>query len=269
MMRKVALWRWLVGTYVIVMIWLFGASGIDWLTATVIDALDVQRSTWLELATALATFIPFAIITPAVWVSFIGQPARGIINFRGRVNYGRIGLGFIVWLALSAAGTAVDYFFLARDAYAWTFDLQKLLPTIIVLVLFLPVQTTAEEMFFRGWVLRWTERRGMWFRVIISGVIFALPHLGNPEAAGQELIALSAWFILGAGWAYTSVRDGSIEAAIGAHLANNAYALLLVGYADSALPSDSVVSTDNINMVGTAIALAITMPLFVLLTRRR
>lgn len=268
-MRKVALWRWLVGTYIIIMIWLFGSTGVSWLFDTAVDALDLQPASWLDLAGSLATFIPFAIITPAVWVGFIGQPARHLINFRGRIRFGRIALGFGVWLALSATGTAIDYFFFARDAYTWTFDAKKLIPLLIVLVILLPVQTTAEEMFFRGWLLRWSERRSMVFRVVLSGVVFALPHLGNPEASGQELVALSAWFLLGAGWAYTSVRDGSIEAAIGAHLANNAYALLLVGYADSALPSDSIVSTGDINMLGTAIALAITMPLFALLTRRR
>jgi membrane protease YdiL (CAAX protease family) len=118
-------------------------------------------------------------------------------------------------------------------------------------------------------LIRWAERRPKPVIVLISGAVFALPHIGNPEAQGHELAALAAWFVLGAGWAYVSVRDRGIELALGAHLANNLFAILFVAYDNAALPTSAVVTTPELNIDGTAIAIAVLMSLFIVLTRPR
>lgn len=264
-MTQVRWWRWVGGTYAILAIWLFGGPIV---LVTMNALLGNPSGGWQELLVQLSTFIPFFIATPLVWRYLLKRPVTELVRWDGSVRWGRIGYGFSVWFGLSALSSGAS-FALSPDAYELTFSLSTFLPFLLVAVLLLPIQTTAEEFFFRGWLIRWAERRPKPVIVFISGAVFALPHIGNPEAQGHELAALAAWFVLGAGWAYVSVRDRGIELAIGAHLANNLFAILFVAYDNAALPTSAVVTTPELNIDGTAIAIAVLMALFILLTRPR
>lgn len=258
-------WHWVIGTYAILVIWLFGGP----IMAVAMNAvLGNPVGGWQELLVQLSTFIPFFIATPLVWRYLLKRPIAELVRWDGRARWGRIGYGFTVWFGLAVTSSGLN-FVLAPDAYDFTFSLGAFIPFLVVALLLLPIQTSAEEFFFRGWLIRWAERRSTLVIVMISGTVFALPHLGNPEAKGHELAALAAWFVLGAGWAYVSVRDQGIELALGAHLANNLFAILFVAYGNAALPTSAVVTTPELNLDATAIAISVLMALFIFLTRPR
>lgn len=258
-------WHWAFGTYAILSIWLLGAPVVAALTGLL---LDPDRGGWRELSVQLSTFIAFFVATPLVWRFIMRRPVLELVTDGSSIRWRRVGQGFAIWFGLSALSGGLDYV-LNRDAYRFSFSLSAFIPFAIAALLLLPIQTTAEELFFRGWIIQWARRLPTPAIVAISGAAFSLPHLGNPEAAGSEIAALTAWFVLGAGWAYVSVRDRSIELAVGAHLANNLFAILLVGYDDAALPTSSVLTTADLNLEGTAIAITILMALFIALTRPR
>ena len=262
-MTPIPWWRWTIATVVIILGWLVGASSI-------LGALDGvgPDEDWVTLGRELLTFLPFLLLTLLAWRSLLGRPVATLINERGRIEVRRIGLGFVVWLGLCAATSVIDLL-LHPGEFAITFDAGRFALYALVALALLPVQTWAEELFFRGWVLRWAGGHPPITRVVISGVVFAMPHLGNPEAATDTWLALTAYFLLGAGWAWVSVRDGGIELAMGAHFANNAFSLLVVGYDDAALPTSALVTTSSLNLLVTTISIAAIVPLFARLTRRR
>lgn len=263
-MKHMPWWRWTAATFVIAALWIYPAAGLEALA----KALVAGGQPWQKLLRDLVTFIPFFLATPLVWRYATGLPVARLVNMRGRIATSRIGVGFLAWFALSALSTGVDWLF-HPAAYRVTFALATFVPFAIVVVLLLPLQSSAEELFFRGWILRWANGLPVPARVVISGLVFALPHAGNPEASGQALTALAAWFLLGAGWAYVSVRDGGIELALGAHLANNVFSLLIVGYDGAALPTSAIVTTSALNMYATLASLIVVVPLFALVTGRR
>jgi membrane protease YdiL (CAAX protease family) len=77
----------------------------------------------------------------------------------------------------------------------------------------------AEELLFRGFVLRWcTARFGVATGVVASSLIFGLLHLDAAQGA--------AAVILGALLAGVALATGSTRAAIACHIANNLAALL-------------------------------------------
>jgi hypothetical protein len=80
----------------------------------------------------------------------------------------------------------------------------------------------------------------------VNGVIFALPHLANPEVAGEDLIRIAGYVAVGYVWAWVTLRDQTMELAIGAHAANNIFAAILVGYVGSAIPSVSLWTMERI-----------------------
>ncbi len=256
-------WKWILSTFVIFSIWIYGAVFI----AFGVDHLIRDDTPWETLLRDLVTFIPLFIATPLVWRLATKRPVTELINVSGHVHGARIWRGFAVWFVLSTVGTIVDFALHSSD-YRITFNAQVFVPFLLVTLVLLPVQCWAEEFFFRGWILRWATRGSLLSRAVISGLVFAAPHIGNPEAAQQTLLALASWFVLGAGWAYASARAGGIELAMGAHLANNVFSLLFVGYADAALPTASIVSTGSLNLSFTFIAIALSMPVFVRLTRK-
>jgi membrane protease YdiL (CAAX protease family) len=263
-MKRMPWWRWAAATFVIAALWIYPAAGLEVLA----KALVPGGQAWQKLLRDLVTFIPFFLATPLVWRYATGLPVARLVNMRGRIATPRIGVGFLAWFALSALSSGVDWL-LHPAAYRVTFEASTFVPFALVVLLLLPLQSSAEELFFRGWILRWAHNLPMPTRVVISGLVFALPHAGNPEATGQAVAALGAWFLLGAGWAYVSVRDGGIELALGAHLANNLFSLLIVGYDGAALPTSAIMTTSALHMVATLASLVVMVPLFVLVTRPR
>ncbi len=263
-MKTMPWWRWVAATFVIAALWIYPAAGL----AALAKALVGGGAPWEKLLRDLVTFIPFFIATPLVWRYASGQPVASLVNTRGRIAVPRIAFGFAAWFVLSALSTGVDWA-LHPSVYRYTFVVSTFVPFAIVVLLLLPVQSWAEELFFRGWILRWASGLPIPARVVISGLVFAFPHAGNPEASGQALAALTAWFLLGAGWAYASIRDGGIELALGAHLANNFFSLLIVGYDGAALPTSAIMTTSALNIYATVLSLLIMVPLFVLVSRPR
>jgi membrane protease YdiL (CAAX protease family) len=263
-MKRTPWWLWTVGTFIIIAGWIVFAAVVS----AIVSVLVPDGPVWAELLVSLSTFIPFFLATPLVWRYLLGRPVAELLNFSGRMLPRRIGVGFGIWFALCAASTGLDAL-LHADDYVYTFSASKFLPFALVVALLLPAQTWAEEFFFRGWVLNWASTLPLFSQVFISGIVFAWPHMGNPEAATDTTLALSAYFLLGAGWAYVSLRSGGIELAMGAHLANNAFSLLAVGYDDAALPTAAVFTTTSLNLLTTVVSLLAIVPLFAYFTRKQ
>jgi membrane protease YdiL (CAAX protease family) len=82
---------------------------------------------------------------------------------------------------------------------------------------FLLPAAAAEEILFRGWVMRqalaWV--RWPWLAILINGALFAAAHV-NPNLDDSFQLAM-----MGVAFGYMSIRLGGIELATGAHAINN------------------------------------------------
>src|SRR3712207_1221567 len=73
-----------------------------------------------------------------------------------------------------------------------------------------------------------------------------LPHLlANPELDSNFVLVALYYFAFGAFFAWVSLRDGTLELAIGAHAANNLYGAVVLGFEGSALNTPSLFYTDR------------------------
>jgi membrane protease YdiL (CAAX protease family) len=94
----------------------------------------------------------------------------------------------------------------------------------VVAVVLLLIAAAAEELVFRGWMLKVT---GAFVRdprvvLVLSGVVFSAIHLD------PNLDAFLIRMAMGVGFAWMTLRLGGIEFAIGAHAANNILILLFI-----------------------------------------
>jgi uncharacterized protein len=97
-------------------------------------------------------------------------------------------------------------------------DVHLLVPA----ALFFLAAAFLEEMSFRGYLLQnFWEQWGIWPAVILSSVLFALLHAGNPHAREQAVLTASGLTIF-ALWACLSlIWTKSLWLALGAHMAWN------------------------------------------------
>ena len=266
------------GTLVILFLWLVGGTilGLVFLPYTGVnpeilleggDVLGVMPG-WGFLFFALITFVPLFLGVLLAYRWILGVKLRYLFSTIQDFRWWRVGLGFWVWLIL-IGGPVVVSLVVAPDQYSFNFQPETFIPFALVGFLLLPIQTTAEELFFRGWILQWAGKRigNIIVLSVISGAAFSLPHMLNPEVAGDFLGAFFGYFTVGFALAWVTVRDRSLEVAIGAHMSNNLFAALIVGYEGGALPADALFVAGPIEWGTNNIVGLLVVPLFILLTR--
>ncbi len=278
------LWRWILGTLFIVTTWQVLGLALTFLFASYFD-LDVELlfstadedlaairalPAWSSAATILISFLPLFIATLLAYRIFLKKNIKSLFTSRDAYSYKRTWIGFASLALISSAFGSFDLI-LNWDSYTFSFKASAFLPYLLIAFTLLPIQTTAEELFFRGWIQRWLDngKKKQWSISILSGAIFSLPHLANPEVAGNELIfPILSYGATGFMLAWVTYRDKSLELAIGAHFANNLLAALLVSSQDSALPSVSLLTVPEVAWGPAALFSVIIVPIFIWLTNR-
>lgn len=200
---------------------------------------------------ALNLSFSMMIVGVFVTVRFVhGRPFRSIITPAKKFEWRRMWQGFGVWLLLVALGSGVEYL-LTPEIYTVVFNARRFLPFALVVLLLTPMQTTAEELLFRGYLLQTTGQLGRNFVVLslVNGFLFMVPHLGNPELAASAILLPLFYLSIGAFFAYITLQDNSAALAIGAHAANNLYSALFANYTGSALQTESIFLVTKLNAV--------------------
>ena len=275
------LWRWILGTFIILLGWLVlgailtavtaGLFGLDLLALAGSDkeSLEIVRGyePWQAASAVLLSFLPLLLLPIALHRLLLGAPLRNLFTRSNRSFAHEVALGAAV-MALLLVVTGVPDFILNNSSYSWSFDVARFIPYLLVAFTLIPIQTTAEEVFYRGWIQQRLEngRRSIWVVSIIGGVLFALPHLGNPEVSGNLLLPILGYGSTGFMFTWVTMRDQSMGLAVGAHAANNILAGLLVSSADSALPAASLWVTPEIEWGPAAFFSILFIPLFIWLT---
>ena len=168
-----------------------------------------------------------------------------------RINWKRIGQGFSVFFVLKVIEILCGY---ALDPSSYTFNFQPaaFFTFLLVVAIFTPIQTATEELFFRGYLLqgighRWGKQAGL----IITSILFCFVHLLNAEVQTQEswqsLASIVIYFLMiGVFLGWLTLKDNTLELAIGVHAANNIATFLMVTSPNSSIPSPALFSLDKI-----------------------
>ena len=275
-----SVWRYIAGTLSILFIWLI-IGGVA--TAFLLIGIGIFRGVplldlaQLVLDPTLLGYIPYYLVLNAGFLFFLfglwlsvrlihGRSVLSLVTWRSSVNWRRVGVGFIAWALLLGVGTLVEYL-VSPETFTVTFDASIFIPFALLAIIITPLQTTAEELFFRGYLVQAGSliSRKWIFLSIWSGVLFALPHFTNPEVAANTGVVLLTFFVLGAFLTWISLKDGTIELAIGIHAANNLMAGLLVTFPESVLPTPAILTTTHFDPVFSLIAEVLFCALFYLL----
>jgi len=167
---------------------------------------------------------------------------RMTINGTGRLRLDKFFVSFLVWLILSAL-----YFFIYLKVDPSNFELGNVSGTLIFLTIisfiFIPFQAAFEEVLFRGYLMQGLSAmtRNRWFPLLMTSVLFGLMHAFNPEVKEFGFFTMMPQYVVfGLIFGIVTILDDGVEAAIGAHAANNIFLCIMVTHESSALQTPAV-----------------------------
>ena len=231
--RRPAIWRLLLGLVVmgvVTLLWfalVFGGLYLRLGMERLQEILQsmMQPATPTTTIILLSTFIGMALAPMAAAAlhrrgpgTLFGPRARLVRHFAAAA--GLVAVVYAVSLTFSAA-TAPPLRNLSPDLWL------RLLPAALVLIL---IQTGAEEMIFRGYLLQQMAARFRWRLawLVIPALVFGALHYDPTTAGSNALLVAGSATVFGFVAADLTARTGSLGAAWGLHFANNVAALLVV-----------------------------------------
>ena len=172
----------------------------------------------------------FGLISLIIGVKYIHKRTlKSIITSRKSIDWNRFWFGFVIWGILASIVIMVGIY-MSPENYDWNFKPKPFFTLVAVSFLFLPFQTSFEELLFRGYFMQGLGvlAKNRWVPLIFTSVCFGLLHGANPEV--EKLGYISMVFYIGTGLFYgiTTLMDEGTELALGLHAINNIVAAFFV-----------------------------------------
>lgn len=189
----------------------------------------------------LAYEVPFGLVVGHAGLAMLIPISLGLVVFVHRVRPGHLSSvrGRIrwrwFWITLAIGFASLWLVLVVQNLVTpggprWAITPQAgALWFILVMLVTTPIQAAAEEYFFRGYLMQslGSMVSSPWFGIVVSAAVFTLFHASSDVALVLDRFAFGVL----AGWLV--VRTGGLEAAIGAHIANNVSAFGLAALTSS------------------------------------
>ena len=241
-------WYYILGSFILI---LFSTIGqIPLLFFVDYDSVSVD-TTSVDLLNTIPSnlrlfllMISFVAVLPGIWLvvkKLHDLPLMSILTGRKNIDYNRILFSFCLWGAIISLMVITGYL-ISPDNYEINFKLKEFLILLIIAVCLIPIQTSVEEIVFRGYLM---QGFGHWFNsrfmaLFMSCSVFGILHITNPEVAqlgyGFIFVYFIGSFILG----ITVLMDDGLELVLGFHAANNIFIALLLTSDWTVLQTESV-----------------------------
>lgn len=203
----------------------------------------------LGLILMIAIFI-FAMLALWLAVKYIHKKRLiDLITTSNKIDWNRIGFSFGLWFGLTLIFELISYFIDPLN-YTIELDWSAFIPLLLICLFLLPIQTTFEELFFRGFML---QGFGLWFKnkwgpLLITSLLFGAVHGMNPEIEKFGVWTMQAYYIsAGLFLGIITIMDNRLELAIGVHAATNIYGAAIFSYDGSVIQTDSIFRSTEIN----------------------
>jgi len=191
------------------------------------------------------------------------------VNGTAVIRWDRFFISAAVWMVLSSI-----YLFLYLKIDPLNFILNKRTSSIFFLslisVLLIPFQAAFEEVLFRGYLMQGFAAmiRNRWFPIIMTSVLFGLMHSLNPEVKEFGFFTMIPQYIVfGLIFGIITIFDDGIEAAMGAHAANNIFLCIMVTNESSALQTPALYEQFRIHPWSEFVALVISGIVFIIILK--
>jgi len=191
--------------------------------------MDLGIDKNLYLFVMIVTFA-FGLLALYIGVKYIHKRSfTSLVTSRKKIDWQRFWFAFVLWGSISVITIYVGILISPED-YVWNFKPIPFFTLLIVSFLFIPLQTSFEELLFRGYLMQGLGIlvKNKWFPLLFTSIVFGLLHGANPEV--EKLGYISMVFYIGTGLLFgiTTLMDEGTELSLGLHAANNIVAAFFV-----------------------------------------
>ncbi|PWH82880.1 CPBP family intramembrane metalloprotease domain-containing protein [Algibacter marinivivus] len=248
------LWRYILGVVIVFIAWqligmiplvgglavkILGDSSVN-MPTDIPQMIDILGSN-LFLLLMLLSFV-FGLIGVFVTSKTLHkQSITSLTTARKKIDWKRFWFIFILWGIVSSGFVLLDYY-MSPDDYQLNFKLEPFLILAVIAILLIPLQTSFEEYFFRGYLMQGfgVIFKNKWLPLLITSVGFGLMHIANPEVDKLGPVIMVYYIGTGLFLGIMTLMDDGLELALGFHAANNLFTALLVTADWTAFQTDSI-----------------------------
>lgn len=202
---------------------------------------DLGINSNLYLLAMLLTFVIGLVFLLISVKNIHHRSITSLITSRESVDWKRIRYGFGLWFLLSLLFLVFDYV-MAPEHYVYNFKPESFAILVVVTLVFMPLQTSFEELLFRAYFM---QGIGIWFKnaavpFLFTSIMFGLMHGFNPEV--EKLGYWILIYYIGTGFLFgiVTLMDEGSELALGLHASNNIVAAIFVTVNWSAFQTDAL-----------------------------
>lgn len=171
-----------------------------------------------------------------------GKKIISVITARPRIDLKKIFFAAGVWSLLSLLGFLLQFISANPEELVFQFEPVNFFILLLISLTLLPIQTSFEELLFRGYLMQWSAYlfQYRWVAVALTGILFGIMHGANPETEMGLWIVMPQYILMGLLLSYITVKDDGMELALGLHMANNILAAITVTSGKSALQTHAL-----------------------------
>lgn len=274
-------WRYIIGIMLVIAAVVMGQIPLTavilfagGLTTAASDPMQVLSGLDSNLALFLMLFtFAMGLVGVILAIRFIhGQSFTSLTTARKKIDWSRIGFGFGIVAIYTIASVLIGYWLVPED-FEFNFQPLPFLILCIVAVIMVPLQTSFEEYFFRGYLMQflglWAKNK--WLPLVITSVIFGLLHITNPEVAQMGYIIMIYYVGTGFFLGIITLMDEGMELALGFHAGNNLIGALLITADWTAFQTDSIFKDISDPSAGLDVLVPVLVfyPVFILIMARK
>ncbi len=183
----------------------------------------------------------FSLLALVLSVRFIHKRSiLSVFTARDSFSWKRFFTAFALW------GSVLGIFLLisvkSNQNIEWNLNWSTFFPLLLISLFLIPIQTTCEEVFFRGYLfqaLGFSFKKG-WIPVIVTGIAFGLMHGANPEVEKLGYSVMLYYIGTGIFLGVIALLDDGLELSMGYHAINNIFAALMLTNDWQAFQTDAV-----------------------------
>ncbi|MBK9283489.1 MAG: CPBP family intramembrane metalloprotease [Sphingobacteriaceae bacterium] len=210
------------------------------------EKIGINKNLLLALLFGMFVFALLGLRTVIVRIQ--KKPFLSVITAYEKLRWKRVFFAFGIWAGMVTVATLLQYF-LSPETMTVDFKPGQFFLLLLVSVLLMPIQTSTEEIIFRGYLVQGLSgifKNGI-IPIILTSLLFGLVHMANPEAKTFGWLIMFPYYTLfGLFLGALSLLDEGLELALGIHCANNLISSLLITSPNGVLQTDAIfVSTSE------------------------
>jgi membrane protease YdiL (CAAX protease family) len=192
----------------------------------------------------IALYLPYFLFAVGIFITIKWIHERqftSLIRFNKQILWQRIFQGFFLWTLLLALLYLYSYL-TSPSSFQVNFNPTLWIPFLLFNIIATPVQTSVEELFFRGYLLQGLGLlvKNKFILILLNSLLFAVPHFFNPEMERSPVLMALYYLSVGIFLALITIKDNGLELALGVHAAHNFWISTFFTTKDSVLSTPAI-----------------------------